>query len=49
MSKQNSRILFIDGFVGPGEYDRCEEGSPIIALKAFLEHTASAPGSSVVD
>lgn len=34
----NGRILFLDGFAGPGEYAGGEEGSPIIALKAFTEH-----------
>lgn len=35
-------ILFIDGFAGPGRYEGGEDGSPIIALKAFRDH-ASAP------
>lgn len=34
------RILFIDGFAGPGEYVGGEVGSPVIALKALLEHPA---------
>lgn len=34
----NGRILFVDGFAGPGEYKDGEDGSPIIALKAFAEH-----------
>jgi three-Cys-motif partner protein len=33
------RIVFIDGFAGPGEYEGGEEGSPIIALKALIEHS----------
>jgi len=36
----SQRILFIDGFSGPGQYSGGEEGSPIIALRTFLEHTA---------
>ena len=36
----NGRILFIDGFAGPGEYEGGEEGSPVIALKALKEHRA---------
>lgn len=32
------RILFIDGFAGPGKYTGGESGSPIIALNAFKEH-----------
>lgn len=34
----NGRILFVDGFAGPGEYEDGEDGSPIIALRAFAEH-----------
>jgi three-Cys-motif partner protein len=35
----NKRILFIDGFAGPGEYVGGEEGSPLIALRAFVDHS----------
>lgn len=34
------RILFIDGFAGPGEYTEHEPGSPIIALRALKDHSA---------
>src|SRR5207248_1377177 len=34
------RIVFIDGFAGPGEYSGGEPGSPIIALRALKEHVA---------
>jgi three-Cys-motif partner protein len=36
----NGRILFIDGFAGPGEYQGGEPGSPIIALGALSNHNA---------
>lgn len=36
----NGRILFIDGFAGPGEYEDGEEGSPQIALRALVDHSA---------
>ncbi len=39
ISSWNKRVLFIDGFSGPGEYAGGEEGSPIIALRSLLEHT----------
>jgi three-Cys-motif partner protein len=29
------RIVFIDGFAGPGEYAGGEKGSPLIALDVF--------------
>jgi three-Cys-motif partner protein len=34
-----SELLVVDGFAGPGRYLGGEDGSPIIMLKAFLEHT----------
>ena len=36
----NGRILYIEAFAGPGEYTGGEDGSPVIALKAFEEHNA---------
>lgn len=38
MSKWNRRLILVDGFAGPGRYEGGEEGSPLIMLKAFLEH-----------
>lgn len=31
-------ILYIDGFAGPGEYDKGEPGSPVIALQTALDY-----------
>ncbi len=33
------RIAYVDGFAGPGIYENGEEESPIIALKAALQHS----------
>ena len=38
MTKWNERVLFIDGFAGPGEYTKGEPGSPVIALRALIDH-----------
>jgi len=38
ITRWNGRVLYIDGFAGPGEYSGGEDGSPIIAIKAVLEH-----------
>lgn len=38
MGRFNSRILVLDGFAGPGRYKGGEEGSPLIALRALMEH-----------
>ena len=40
MRSRSGRLLFIDGFAGPGEYEGGEDGSPIIALKSLVEHSA---------
>jgi three-Cys-motif partner protein len=42
MGRWNGRILFIDGFAGPGEYRDGEDGSPIIAIQALADHRAKA-------
>ena len=39
MATWNGRIVFIDGFAGPGRYSGGEPGSPVIALRALLEHS----------
>lgn len=38
LGKDHSRLNFIDGFAGPGEYEGGEDGSPIIALESAREH-----------
>lgn len=38
ITRWNGRVLYIDGFAGPGEYTGGKDGSPIIAIKAVLEH-----------
>lgn len=48
MSTWNGRILFIDGFAGPGEYEGGEEGSPIIALRALCDHSSKSRFSAEI-
>lgn len=40
ITRWNGRVLYIDGFAGPGEYIDGELGSPIIAINAVLKHKA---------
>ncbi len=42
-NSQTREILYIDGFAGPGEYEGGEPGSPVIALRAALQHAHSFP------
>jgi len=35
----NERLIYIDGFAGPGEYEDGEDGSPIVVLKALKNHS----------
>ena len=43
----NRRILYIDGFSGPGQYTGGEPGSPIIALQAATAHRGNLGGELV--
>jgi three-Cys-motif partner protein len=38
LGSANKRIIYLDGFAGPGEYYGGEDGSPIIALKIAKDH-----------
>lgn len=39
MATYNGRIIYLDGFAGPGKYQGGEDGSPIIAIDTFLNHS----------
>jgi three-Cys-motif partner protein len=36
----NRRVIYLDGFAGPGIYDQGEPGSPLIALDTLVHHAA---------
>jgi len=38
LSKWSGRIIYLDGFAGPGVYSGGEDGSPVIALQTAVEH-----------
>ena len=38
LSSKGSRIIYLDGFAGPGIYSNGEDGSPIIAIRTAQEH-----------
>lgn len=39
---RNQRLVYLDGFAGPGLYEGGEVGSPIIAIETALEHKLEA-------
>lgn len=39
LSKNSGRLVYLDGFAGPGIYEGDEFGSPIIAMKTVIEHS----------
>jgi three-Cys-motif partner protein len=43
----NRRIVYIDGFCGPGQYKGGEPGSPIIALQEAINHKQRLAGIEV--
>ena len=45
MMSTNQKVLFVDAFAGPGKYTGGGDGSPLIALDAYLEHQ-NIPGRS---
>lgn len=42
LGRREHKLILIDGFAGPGIYEGGEPGSPIIMLRAYLEHAARA-------
>ena len=48
LAKHHGRLVYLDGFAGPGRYSRGEEGSPIIALDTALKHFAPLQSSRLV-
>jgi three-Cys-motif partner protein len=38
MTSANPRVVLVDAFAGPGRYKGGEDGSPIVLLKAYLDH-----------
>ena len=48
LSSWKKRILFIDGFAGPGEYTGGEEGSPQIGMRALVDHSAKIDAEVVL-
>ena|SRR5581483_8820749 len=47
LATYNKRIVYIDGFAGPGAYIGGEPGSPIIALEAARTHRTNLTGEIV--
>lgn len=39
LGRFNGRIIFFDGFAGPGTYAKGEMGSPLIAIETLLDHS----------
>ena len=38
LGSSRGRVVFLDGFAGPGVYSEGEPGSPIVALASLIEH-----------
>lgn len=48
LGRRIPRIVYIDGFCGPGRYLDGEPGSPIIALELAVSHAEKLPGTEFV-
>jgi three-Cys-motif partner protein len=47
LAKYNGRIVYLNGFCGPGRYKGGEDGSPIIALREALSHSMRLQNNKV--
>ncbi|OGQ27433.1 MAG: hypothetical protein A2W61_01205 [Deltaproteobacteria bacterium RIFCSPLOWO2_01_44_7] len=47
LSSWHSRIIYIDGFSGPGRYKNSEPGSPLIALDVAANHRRKMSGELI--
>jgi len=48
LSKYSPRIIYLDGFAGPGVYSGGEYGSPVIALETAVKHVLQANFKEIV-
>lgn len=48
VSSKSSKLVYIDGFCGPGRYAGGENGSPIVALKEALKYSDKLRGHNVI-
>ena len=47
LNTYRDRIVYIDGFCGPGRYLGGEKGSPLIAVDAALSHRSTMEGELI--
>jgi three-Cys-motif partner protein len=45
LGKYNTKVIYVDGFAGPGCYLDGQPGSPIVALQSALNHAATLTGT----
>ena len=43
------RAMFVDAFAGPGEYEKGDLGSPVIALNALAQHSSQSMMTGQID
>jgi len=48
LSTRQGRIIYLDGFAGPGIYAGGEEGSPVIALRTAISHKLTERFNEIV-
>jgi three-Cys-motif partner protein len=39
MTRHRTKVIYLDGYCGPGRYESSEPGSPVIALNTLLDHS----------
>ncbi len=47
LNSAHNRVIYVDGFCGPGRYTGGEEGSPLIVLKLAANHIKTLTGDII--
>lgn len=48
LSKWSGKIIYLDGFAGPGVYEGGEDGSPVVALQTAVDHVLASHFKEIV-
>src|SRR5713226_2068943 len=47
LNKRHQKVIYVDGFCGPGRYKGGEPGSPLIVLQLAANHTQTLTGDII--
>lgn len=48
LTRYHGRVVFVDGFAGPGRYAGGELGSPLVAIEVVVQHQQDLSGKELI-